>query len=149
MSARSGRRWPPPSFVGVYPCLGEKRCLLGGRIVIVLHPEVLSYGDQIVLGQDLRAGHQFDVGRPEALGVWSAFDEFGCGPRQRVAGERFVAEDVAEAIAELIAHLGDAPVGGAAIGSGLAAVFDKGYRGVGRPGPNPGSSLVRRYRARP
>ena len=87
-------------------------------------------GAQIRLGQSGGARHQGDVRIPEVLGVGSVFDEFGGLSGDLDTDERIVAKDVADALAELIADLGDAFVGGAAIGAGIAAIFDEGDFGV-------------------
>ena len=68
-------------------------------------------------------------------------DELGRAAREVAAGQRAVAEHVAQAVAELVAHLRDALVGGAAMRAGVAAVLDQ--RDRGRAGPStwsPGST---------
>jgi hypothetical protein len=82
------------------------------RAAIGRHAEVARDRDQVVLGQDLRAGHQLHVLVPEAPGVGGALDQFGGAARKLDPDQRPMAKDVAHAIAELVAHLGDALVGG-------------------------------------
>ena len=69
---------------------------------------------------------------PELSGI-GAFGQFGGAARDVAAGERAVPEHVAQAVAELVADLGDAVVGRAAIGAGIAAVLDERDLCVGRP----------------
>jgi hypothetical protein len=70
---------------------------------------------------------------PEARRFGDSLHEFGCGPRKIAASEGLVPEDVAQTIAELIAHFGNLFVRGSAIGTGIAAVFHKGDFGVVGP----------------
>ncbi len=90
------------------------------------NPKVVRHCLQIILGQGLRARHQLDVRVPEALGILGALHELGGAAGKLDADERPMPEDVAQAIAELIAHFRDPLVGRAAIGAGVASVFDEG-----------------------
>ena len=90
------------------------------------HPEV-------VLGQRRRAGHQRLVRAPERRVVLRGLDELGGAAGDVAAGQRLVAEDVAQPVAELGASLDDVLVGGAAVGTGVAAVLDQRDLGLGRP----------------
>ncbi|CAH1648049.1 hypothetical protein BOSEA31B_10018 [Hyphomicrobiales bacterium] len=62
---------------------------------------------------------------PKLLGGLSPFDELRGAQCDVAAGQRPVAEDIAQALAELVSDRGDALVGGTAIGAGIAAVFDE------------------------
>ena len=62
---------------------------------------------------------------PEAFGILGALHELGGAAGKLDADERPMPEDVAQAIAELIAHFRDPLVGRAAIGAGVAPVFDE------------------------
>ena len=88
--------------------------------------------NEVVFGQGLRARHQLDVRVPEALGVLGALHQFGGAAGKIDADERPMAEDIAHAVAELIAHLGDPLVSRAAIGACVAAIFDERDGGVRR-----------------
>ncbi len=113
-------------FVGVHARL---RARFVFRVALP-QPQVSGDRGKIVRRQDLGSRHQPDVRAPEALGVAGPLDELGRRTGERVAGEGLVAEDVAQAIAELIADLGDPFVRRTAIRAGVAAVFDKGDRRV-------------------
>ena len=98
---------------------------------------------QIVLGQGLRARHQLDVRVPEALGIGGSLHQFGGAAGKLDADERPMAEHIAHAVAELIAHFGDPLVGGAAIGAGVAAIFDQRDGGAPRSQDMVGSVIHR------
>ncbi len=66
-------------------------------------------------------------------GIAGALDQLGGAAGELDADERPVAEDIAQAVPQLIAHFRDALVGRAAIGAGVAPVFDQRDGGVGRP----------------
>ena len=77
------------------------------------------------------------MGRPELLGGSGAFHQLGGAQGQVAAGQRTVAEDIAQALAELVANFGDTIVGSPAIGAGVAPVFDEGDRRAIRPAAPP------------
>ena len=106
-------------------------------------PRSRATATQIVLGQDLRARHQLDVRVPETLRVGRALDQFGRAAGKIDADERPMAENIAHAVAELIAHLRDPLIGGAAIGAGVAAVFDERDGGARRSQDMVGSVIHR------
>ena len=101
-----------------------------GLLGLLRQAEVVGDGAQVVLGQRLRARHQLDVRVPELLRIVGALHQLGGAARDVAAGERPMPEDVAQPIAELVAHLGDALVGRAAMRAGVAAVFDQRDLGV-------------------
>ena len=80
---------------------------------------------EILLGQHLRARHQLDMGIPELLRGHCALDEGRGAQRDVAAGQGPMAEDVAQALTELVADFDDAFIGCAAIGAGIAAIFDQ------------------------
>ena len=86
---------------------------------------------QVVLGQRLRARHQLEMRLPEPLRIVGPLDQLGGAPGEVAAADRPMAEDVAQAIAELVANLGDLLVGGPAVGTVVAAVLDQRDLGVG------------------
>ena len=96
-------------------------------------PEVIGYGSEVVLRQLARSRHQGDMGVPERLGVGRTLDQIGGAAGKLVAGERPMPEHIAQAVAKLIAHFGDALVGRAAMGTGIAAIFNQRDGSVGRP----------------
>ncbi len=73
------------------------------------------------------------MGVPERLGVGRALDQIGGAAGKLVAGERPMPEHIAQAVAKLIAHFGDALVGRAAMGTGIAAIFNQRDGRVRRP----------------
>ena len=87
--------------------------------------EIAGDGGDVVLGEHLRTAHQRDMRFPELVGVLGVLDEHGGAAGEAVIAHRAVAEDVAQPLAELVADLGDALVGGTAIGAGIAAVLDQ------------------------
>jgi hypothetical protein len=127
---RSARRGA--GLVRVHPRLRADDRRIVRRPAIGRHAEIARDRFEIVLGQDLRARHQLDVFLQEALRIRGALDQFGGAARNLDAGQRPVAKDVAHTIAELVAHLGDALVGCAAIGACVAAIFDQRDGGVRR-----------------
>ena len=80
---------------------------------------------EVVLGQRRRARHQRDRARARSLGVGRPLGQLGGAPGDVAAGQRLVAEDVAQPVAERVARLDDVLVGGAAVGAGVAAVLDQ------------------------
>ena len=120
-------------LVRVHPRLCPNRGRIVRRPAIGGYAEIAGDGFDIVLGQNLRPGHELDVLIPESLRVGGALDQLGGAAGKLDSGQRPVAKDVAHAIAELVAHLGDALVGRAAIGAGVAAIFDQRDGGARRP----------------
>jgi hypothetical protein len=100
--------------------------------VFLRQAQIGGHGDEVVLGQRLRARHQLDVRLPEPVGIAGALGQLGGAPRNVAAGKRAMPEDVAQAIAELVADLGDPLVRRPAIRARIAAVFDERDRRVGR-----------------
>ena len=91
------------ALVGVDPRLGAPGGLCGGLRVVLRQAQIVRDGVQVVLGQGLRARHQLDMRVPEALGIVRALDQLGGAPGEVAAGQRPMAEDVAQAVAELVA----------------------------------------------
>ena len=71
--------------------------------------------------------------RQKLVGVRRPLDQHRGAPGDVAAGQRLVAEDVGEPVAERVARLGDVLVGGAAVGAGVAAVLDQLDPGVRPP----------------
>ena len=113
------------ALVRVHPGLRPQDSRIVWRAGVGGNPKVVRHCLQIILGQGLRARHQLDVRVPEAFGILGALHELGGAAGKLDADERPMPEDVAQAIAELIAHFRDPLVGRAAIGAGVAPVFDE------------------------
>ena len=94
------------------------------------YERMARYMDQqislIVLGETLRARHELDVRVPEARRIGAVLDQLGGAPGDLAIGHRAMAEDVAQAVAEAIADLGDLLVGRPAVRAVVAAVLDQG-----------------------
>jgi hypothetical protein len=67
---------------------------------------------------------------PKALRIRGALDQLGGASGKLDPNERPMTEDIAHAVAELIAHLGDPLVSRTAIGACVAAIFDERDGGV-------------------
>jgi hypothetical protein len=102
-----------------------RRTLLRGLRVFLVQTHLLGDGTQVVFGQGSGACHQLDMRSPEFVRGACALGQLGGAAGELDAGERTVAKNVAKAIAEAVAHFGDAFVGSAAIGTGVTAVFDE------------------------
>lgn len=89
-------------------------------------------GDQIVLGQGFRTRHQLDMCSPEFVGAAGAFHQFGGAPGDIAADKGAMPEDVAQAFAEATADLDEFLVRCAAVGAGVAAIFNQRDLGVRR-----------------
>jgi hypothetical protein len=94
-------------------------------------PEFRGHGAQIVFIQSGRARHQGDVRVPEAAGL-HALHQLRRATRDFAARDRPVPVYVAHTVAEAVADVGDALVGGAAVPAVVAAVFDQRDIGIGR-----------------
>ena len=70
------------------------------------------------------------MGLPETLRVGRALDKLGGAASEIAPRERLVAEDVAQPVAEPVAHLGDACIRRPAMRAGIAAIFDERNRRV-------------------
>ena len=97
-------------------------------------PELLGDLLERAFGEFRPALHQRIVDWPEVAGRGEGeLGELGRAVGHRVVAPRPLAEDVAQALAEAVAEIGDDRMGGVAIGTGVAAVFDEGDRRLGRP----------------
>ena len=117
-------------LVRVDPRLRADNRRLVRRPAIGGDAEVARDGVHVVLGQGFGARHQLDMRIPEILRVFGPLDQFGGAAGKLDADERPMAEDVAHAPAELVAHFRDPLVRRAAIGTRVAAVFDQRDGGV-------------------
>jgi len=125
-----GRRDHPAArrkatLVRFHPSLRARNRRIVLRAAVRGRAEVARHRAHVVLGQGFRARHQLDVRVPEALGIGGALHQLGGAAGKLDADQRPMAEDVAQAIAELVAHFGDPLVGRAAIGAGVASIFDE------------------------
>src|SRR6185312_12441327 len=99
----------------------------------IFHGNMELFGDhpQIVFRERARTRHQRDMRFPERVGRGRVFDQFRRALGDIAAGDRAMPEHIAQPLAELAPHFGDALVRGAAMGAIVATIFDKGD-GCGR-----------------
>ncbi len=116
---------PRARLVGGDAAFREARSLAAAFDILQGDAEILGDGRDVVGGERLRTAHQRDMRFPERIRISRLLDEHGGAVRQLIVSHRAVPEDVAQALADLIARLGDALVGGAAMRAGIAAVLDQ------------------------
>ncbi len=116
---------PRARLVGGNAGLRLAGALAGAVDVVEGNAELLGDGCDVVFGEYLRAAHQRDVSVPELVCILGALDEDRGAAGEAVVAYRTMAKDIAQPLAELVADFGDALVGGAAMGAGVAAVFDQ------------------------
>ena len=87
--------------------------------------DIGDHGAQVVLRQIARARHQLDVRAPEGIFAGRRFGNLRGLPREIAAGDRPLAEDVAQPVAVAVAQAHDFLVRGAAVRAGVAAVLDQ------------------------